>query len=951
MATTTLEVEENLQINQETGINPALNREIQVLHKIAEQVNEVEAMDRVTRNLIFNIPHHTTPQDGSYYSVQPSSREAEEDPYWINKVSKQRNEETENGISPVNSYIAVKVASSCSPDKNILSNSETMSVLDEKKVMSNTAEMTDSFAEKPDVWMQSPDRETKLELLKQEHSYGIWAYTEGKNPSKLFSEPDHEMASKGVKIDSSPEKMRELEEERKDIIKKQIVKKRCTIAERWHSMEDLDSGSTSSPKRLEDGYSPSFALCFDNPSSQKTDTPISSENIDTEQINFAAAREQFIKLEMENQNVQFSPKPQLRNSRVVTLTRNSPERNWPNPYEHSSIAQDSSNTYCHGVADTYNTLTKVASRGDEVYGLPNSTKTMAESGGRASSLKEHCLITTSREDLDSGLDEMPLECSTGYASDGSTSHELFGSTQDLHSTGEQLVLNETPIQREIRLALEREEELRRERGILKSANPDELMEIPKRPLLSLTNPSSPSWKTRDKWRGDIFLQREIEKETKREADLKNEGNVTGTYDKGMVQELGERRKIFEQKDDIPVFPFKTIRPNKTAFEEPEWEGSLNLKEDVKPSYNTAESRNLGSRLEPYQSFSTSATAEPSSYETSVMPSRGSSEYFLASQPLSTREAGGTPASRSEETFFIQKDHFYLGPSMPRFSVIPEQEQPTVSRPTNEQENILQNDYSSLGLGSKSIMNEEKRPSGFGKEKEQGTFIVYKKYFKLQPWRPRLRVKEVDSQDTPLKGNQQENIFFQDENFRLKPLKPHRSSLIEKEIEEALQREEELQEQRRRRDSMLPDSICGHSDFDEPQSQHSSQRSGGSGSYLVSQSPILPHPQLRGMASASSDSLLPSESSFQACMFKPSTYPDDSWGRTAATGPGSPQGTKEDQLHDPEDRAGKHSTEMCYAGIDPSDLVNTKIVESTRVNRHKSVMALRWEAGLYANKDI
>nr|XP_033811957.1 mitotic interactor and substrate of PLK1 isoform X3 [Geotrypetes seraphini] len=910
-------------------------------------------MDRITRNLIFNIPYRATPQeivsrDGSYYSVQPSSREAEEDHYWINKLSEQTNKDTENGISPLSSYMAIKV-SSCSPDEDILSSSETVSFLQEKKAMANTTERTDSFVEKPEVWMQSPDKETKLELLKQDYSHGIWTYKEGKRPSKLFSEQELEMESTGVKIDSSPEKMRELEEERKEIIKKQIVKKSYTMVERWHSMEDLDSGNTSSPSKSENGYSCSFAVCFDNSFSQKTDTPANSDNINTEQINFAAAREQFMKLEMENQNIPCSPKPHFRNPRTVTLTRNSHERNWHNPSKHSAITQDSSNTHYPRVADTYNTPSKEASRGDEVCSLPNSTRLMAESGSRIGSLKEHCLLTTSREDLDSGLDEMPLECSTSYASDGSISHDLFSSTQDLGCTEEQLVLSETPIEKEIRLALEREEDLRRERGILKSANSDELMDIPKRPLLSLTSTSSPSWK----WRGNISLQREIEKETKREADLKNEGKVIGMYEKGMIQEVGERKKFFEQQDDIPVFPCKPILPNKTTLEEPEWEGSLNLKEDMKPSYKTAESKTSESRLEPYQSFCTSATAEPSSCERSFMSSKRSSEHFLASQPLSTktklnssRDNGRAPASRAEETFFLRKDHFCLRPLIPRFSVIPEQEWPRVSQPPNEQENVaLQNDYSSLG--NKPVMNNQERPSGFAKEKEQGTFLVYKKYFKLQPWRPRLKVKEAESQDTPQNRNQQENIFLREENFRLKPLKPHRSSLIEKEIQEALQREEELQEQRRR-GTLLPDTVC---DFDELQSWHSSQSSGVSGSYSVSQSPVLPHPQMQGMASASSDSLMPSESSCQACMFKPSTYPDASWGRIAAVGPGSPQGIKEDQLQDPEDRAGKHSTEMCYAGIDPSDDVNTKIVESTRVNRHKSIMALRWEAGLYANKDI
>lgn len=795
-------------------------------------------MDRVTRNLIFNIPQHATPKeavsgDGTYYPVQISSRQGEEDLYWNNKVSEQINEEAGNEMSSTSAYIAIKVSSG-SPD-HILSNSETVSFLREGKATPSTAEGTDLFVEKLDDWMPSPDRETKLELVRQDHLYGIWTYREEKNPSKLFSNQDHEMESALVKIDASPEKMRALEEERKDIIKRQIVKKRSTMAERWHSMEDLYSASTSSPSRenitpqkTKSNYSAEFALCFDNLSSQRADTPLSSENIDTEQINFAAAREQFLKLEMENQNAQFSPKPQFRNPTTVTLPRNSYERNWHKPYKQTDFAQDGPNIYYHRVADTNNELPKVASQKDEMCGLQNSTS-------RTGSLKGHSLVTTSREDLDSGLGELPLEYSTGYASDGSTSHELFGSTQELGSTGEQLFLSETPIEKEIRLALEREEDLRRERGILKSSSMEELMEIRKKPLLSLTSPSSSSWKAKDKWRGDIFLQREIEKETRREDDLKYEGKVIGMYEKGMIQEIGERKKFFEQQDDVPVFPRKASQPNKTVLEKHDWQGSVNLKEHVKQNLNIVERQDLDERLEPYQSFSTKAMAEPSSYGTSFMASRQASEHFLESQPLNTRvkedsgrEDGRTSDLSSEEKVFLRKDHFCLRPWMPRFSVTPKQERPRVSLPKNEQENIALEDYSRLGT-KRSLRDEQEKPSDFVKKKEQGPFIVYKEYFKLKPWKPRLKVKQVESQYTPQKGNQQENIFLQEENFRLKPLKSHRSLLIEREIQEALQREQELQEHRRGRHILLPDAVSAQKEFDSssddcPQSWHSSQSS-------------------------------------------------------------------------------------------------------------------------------
>ncbi|XP_029469444.1 A-kinase anchor protein 2-like isoform X2 [Rhinatrema bivittatum] len=921
-------------------------------------------MDRVTRNLIFSIPHHATPHevisgDGTYYAVQMSSRQAEKDPYWINETSKQMSGKEENEISSPSAYIAIKAVPE-SPEESTLSNSESMSVLQEKKATPSTAEWTDSSAENPDMWMPPPDRDPKLGLMRQEYSYGIWAYKEEKNPSKLFSSTDHEMESTLVKTDISPEKIKELEEERKDIIRKQIVKKRSAMAEKWHSMEDLYSGSTSSPgkynatsRETRGSYNTGFALCFDEPSSLQIDTPTNSENIDTEQINFTAAREQFMKLEMENQIALPSPKQQLRNPRVVTLTRNSYERNWQTPEGQPSAALDGPKGDCYRVADTYDSLPKAAPMRYEVYALQNNTRSVAEPGSRATTegLKKHSLVTTSREDLDSGLGEMPLENSTGYASDGSTSHELFDSTQELGIySAEQQFLSETPIEREIRLALEREEDLRRERGILRPPDTEDLMEIPKKPLLSLASPSSPSWKARDKWRADIFLQREIEREAKREDDLKNEGKVMGMYDKGMVQELGERRKLFEQQDEVPVLPFKTTLPKKADLEGPEWEGGVHLKENVMQHFNRAERRNLDTRFEPYQSFSTKATAEPSSYEASFMPSKQTSEHFVESPPLSSsrmREdpsggAGRESASRSAEKVFLRKDHFCLRPWTPKFTVTPKQEWPRVSQQKNEQEKAVFQIDRSNHQPKTSFMAAQERPNGFVKEKEPGgTSIVYKEYFRLQPWKPSLRVKEVEREDSPQTGSQQENLFLQQENFRLKPSKLHRSSLIEKEIQEALQREEELQEHRRRR-TLLPKSISAHSDFDSscvdgPPSWHSDS-SGVSGSYLVSQSPVSPYPQLQKAVSASSDPSLPSEYSSPACVFSPGPFPNTSWERSSAAGPGSPQSVSENQLQDAETRPGKHSMEIC-------------IVESTRVNRHKNAMALRWEAGLFANKNV
>ncbi|XP_032902663.1 A-kinase anchor protein 2-like isoform X2 [Amblyraja radiata] len=165
------------------------------------------------------------------------------------------------------------------------------------------------------------------------------------------------------------------------------------------------------------------------------------------------------------------------------------------------------------------------------------------------------LAACSTDDLDSGLGEMTNDYGYGYTSDGGASIEMQNIGTDNYECPEQKPILETPIEKEIRLALEREEILRKERGISKAVSSDEMVEIKTKPLLSQLSPGSPFLKHKDKNRMVFFVQREIEMDTKREEKLKEEGKVKGLYDKGVPQEVEERKKVFEQQtDDVPVAP-------------------------------------------------------------------------------------------------------------------------------------------------------------------------------------------------------------------------------------------------------------------------------------------------------------------------------------------------------------------------------------------------------------
>uniref|UniRef100_A0A8D0ENI4 A-kinase anchor protein 2 C-terminal domain-containing protein n=1 Tax=Strix occidentalis caurina TaxID=311401 RepID=A0A8D0ENI4_STROC len=363
-----------------------------------------------------------------------------------------------------------------------------------------------------DVWTPSPDRESKLEVVRSGSLYDLRAYRGERKPSKLYDEDEQEQC-RVPPPNISPEKAKELEDERKEVIRNQVMRKSSTMAERWSSTDELSSINTS------------------------TATPVDPENIDTEQINFSAARQQFLMLEKTNPGSFFSPGLQAMSPKPESMTKVS-RQEWPSPEKAAKV-------YAPRRADTER---------------PYPTRKM-------SSLTK----ASSREDLDSGLGEMYNEASVGYASDGSASSEIFNGLVGLRAGSNGLdketkISNETPIEREIRMAMEREENLWKERGIQRLTSSSELVEIKTKPLLSMDASPSPGRKGKDKGHASRYVQREIEQETKREEDLKKQGRLLGMYDRGTQQELDERRRVFEQEEAPPQKP----TPPRKADERRSW---------------------------------------------------------------------------------------------------------------------------------------------------------------------------------------------------------------------------------------------------------------------------------------------------------------------------------------------------------------------------------------------
>ncbi|KFQ61484.1 Mitotic interactor and substrate of PLK1, partial [Pelecanus crispus] len=575
-----------------------------------------------------------------------------------------------------------------------------------------------------DVWTPSPDRESKLEVVRSGSLYDLRAYRGERKPSKLYDE-DEEEQYRVPPPSISSEKARELEDERRDVIQKQVVRKSSTMAERSSSMDELSSINAVMGSQGEDrhtgSFSTSFAICFDKPSSGRAATPVDPENINTEQINFSAARQQFLMLEKTSPGSFFSPRQQAMSPKPESMTKVS-RQEWHSPEMAargcSSAGAASQSRTDKTVSQVYSVSYKTPVK-EEVDAPRRADTEKSCPTGKASSLTK----ASSREDLDSSLGEMYNKADAGYTSDGMASDEIFNDPVDLRADSngpdkEVKISNETPIEREIRMAMEREENLWKERGIQRLTSSSELVEIQTKLLLSMHASPGPGRKGKDKSRASLYVQREIEQETKREEDLKKQGRLLGTYDRGTQQELDERRKVFEQEEAPPQTPTPTRKAeerrswvNESAAEQPTSHGPC-------PTEDTRVGRSLPSHAV-------------------------SSTQFQESQPCFTA---------SEKS----------------------QEQPPVSQSVSA---------SASKWGSKD--SQEGRLPG----STPSPAVMPREYF--FSWKPKVSfVDNMGTQSPPRRDESRE------EQYKMRTWRPHMSALIDKEIRSDLQREEELQEQRR-----------------------------------------------------------------------------------------------------------------------------------------------------------
>ncbi|XP_068176725.1 uncharacterized protein misp3 isoform X2 [Antennarius striatus] len=150
------------------------------------------------------------------------------------------------------------------------------------------------------------------------------------------------------------------------------------------------------------------------------------------------------------------------------------------------------------------------------------------------------LLKNSRMECDSCDDS---QSDSGVSADFSPCNTM----EDISSETPSAAQKETPIEREIRRAVEREQSLRRSRGLPNLSTLPEYVDIPLRksvPCLSLTAKSE-RCQGKDRQFAGKKMQLEIQGELQREQDLVRLGKVPGFYDKGTVRQLKERKQLFE----------------------------------------------------------------------------------------------------------------------------------------------------------------------------------------------------------------------------------------------------------------------------------------------------------------------------------------------------------------------------------------------------------------------
>uniref|UniRef100_A0A2K6QMP8 Mitotic spindle positioning n=1 Tax=Rhinopithecus roxellana TaxID=61622 RepID=A0A2K6QMP8_RHIRO len=574
---------------------------------------------------------------------------------------------------------------------------------------------------------------------------------QGRSTWALHAEDEEDEEMKMYHLDAGytvPRRQCDLERERWAIIQGQAVRKSGTVATLQGAPDHGDPRTPGPPRS----------------------TPLEENTVDREQIDFLAARQQFLSLEQANKEV-----------------------------PHSSLARGAPAGISPGVSQAPKAFDKPHLANGHVVPIKPQVKGVVREENKVRVVPTWASV----QDVDDPGSLAPVESPE--------------------------TPKETPIEREIRLAQEREADLRKQRGLRRGSDHQELVEIPARPLL--TKVSLITTPRRERGRPSLYVQRDMVQETQREEDHRREGLQVG------------------------------------RVSTPDW-----VSEDPQPGLRRALSSDsiLGPApdaraADPAPELRKVNRIPPDAYQPYLSPGNPQLEFsafgaFGKPSSLSTVEAKATTS--------------------PKATMSPRH----------------------LSESSGKPLSTKQEPSKTPRESLQANRgVVRWEYFRLRPLQFRAPDEPQQAQVPHGWGWEVAGAPA----FRLQ--KSQSSDLLERERESVLRREREVAEERR--NALFPEVFSPTPDENSDQnSRSSSQASGITGSYSVSESPFFSpirlHSSLAWTAEDSVDSASP----------------------------------------------GQRKKEQWYAGIDPSDGINSEVLGAIRVTRHKNAMAERWESRIYASEE-
>ncbi|XP_032702895.1 mitotic interactor and substrate of PLK1 [Lontra canadensis] len=300
--------------------------------------------------------------------------------------------------------------------------------------------------DKPQAW--PAHQEARLNAVRTGASSSPRAFAGRSSPWTLWREGDKDEEAKACHLDArdtQPWRPGDLEQERWVVIQGQALRKSSTVAT-LHGTPGLPDPGSPQPQP----------------------GPLEQSAVDTEQIDFLAARQQFLSLEQASAGGPLHPAARVAPARAPPGGGQAPRAS-SGPLRGSLCA-----------VPPHHRERKVLPPEKRVGGLP------AASGVQAA-------------------------------------HDAASVAQ----TGSPQLSKETPIEREIRLAQEREADLREQRGLRRASSQQELVEIPTRPLL-LTTVSLTAAPRRERGRPSLYVQRDLAQGTRREEDHRRQEGPAAT---------------------------------------------------------------------------------------------------------------------------------------------------------------------------------------------------------------------------------------------------------------------------------------------------------------------------------------------------------------------------------------------------------------------------------------